>query len=135
MHTVFVSDIFGLSESLIDFCSSVCLDFTIVDPYRGERLQFADEAEAYSHFMSNLGVQGYANHLTETLKIINGPVNLIGFSVGASAIWQISDTLGCEKVNYVGCFYGSQIRKQLAKSPNVTLDVFCLMWKTLLMSD
>lgn len=124
MRTVVVSDIFGLSEPLIDFCSCACQNFTIVDPYSGVQMHFADEAEAYSHFMSNLGIQAYAEHLAETIKIINGPVNLVGFSVGASAIWQISDILDSEKVNYVGCFYGSQIRHQLEKTPNFAVDVF-----------
>ena len=65
-----------------------------------------------------------------TLKIIKQSLNdsldnllLIGFSVGASVIWELSDKFYNKKKIKAVCFYGSQIRYSLDINPTIEMDL------------
>jgi len=60
--------------------------------------------------------------LFNKLKTSNDPVSLIGFSVGAAAIWMISDRKKL-KVNAAQCFYGSQIRHHTNITPSFPIEL------------
>jgi len=45
--------------------------------------------------------------LLKKIKLANSVSTLIGFSIGASAIWQLSDKLSGNLVKRAICFYGS----------------------------
>lgn len=110
MHYIIVSDIFGRNESLLNLASELSETVEIVDPYHGEIMQFQSESDAYAHFTQEIGVDKYSEILLIRLKACTAPVTLIGFSVGASAIWRISERRDLEHVRSALCFYGSQIR-------------------------
>ena len=70
-----------------------------------------------------MGLNGYGDLLLSTLQKTPSPIILIGFSVGASAVWQISESLNLEKVKRAVCFYGSQIRYLTEIQPNIMVDL------------
>jgi dienelactone hydrolase len=117
MHCIIVSDIFGRTEALEKIASELSGSVEIFDPYNSERMEFKSEAEAYVYFTSQVGFDEYAQRLLKTTESLSGPVTLIGFSVGASAIWKISDKRQLKNGSIAICFYGSQIRNYRDISP------------------
>ena len=123
MRRIFVADIFGKTSSLEELSCSVGGQIEIIDPYSGRFIDFTDEAEAYTYFMKNVGIDEYCKILKAKLKSISNKTELIGFSVGASAIWKISDILSPEFTVRAVCFYGSQIRNHLNINPCVEVEL------------
>lgn len=128
MRLVTVSDIFGrtrhfekLSEHLADTYDSVDL----VDPYGGNPLNFQNEHEAYSHFQTTIGLEKYRDILLDHLQDTkHTEYHLIGFSIGASAIWLISELLNFHEKTRATCFYSSQIRNYLEVWPQLNIDLY-----------
>jgi dienelactone hydrolase len=110
MNTILVTDIFGKTAALDEIAASVAHEVEVLDPYHAEVMNFNDEAEAYRYFASEIGLEAYAALLLETITAKTGPIMLIGFSVGAAAIWKISDLAAASNVASAIGFYGSQIR-------------------------
>lgn len=129
-----VADIFGITPALLalkdELATSLALanksvSFTLVDPYQGQQMNFDNETKAYEYFIEHVAVEKYAQHLYSVLAkqathISSKSQNslkdktraktiVIGFSVGASAMWSISNKadLNIDQAIY---FYGSQIR-------------------------
>ncbi|MBU2880396.1 dienelactone hydrolase family protein [Psychrosphaera sp. B3R10] len=147
MKIILVSDIFGRTpavESLVaDLLDTLdhAEDIDIVDPYQGQFVPFENELSAYRYFTDNVGLVTYSN-LLETRLAAQMPVShaigefssnallqqppeqkkplilLIGFSVGASAIWNIADRFidAQNQITAIG-YYGSQIRNNLNVAP------------------
>ncbi len=115
MKLILVSDIFGATPALKeiqDELSPIIADTCTIDPYRGRLLDFKNQTDAYQYFMSHIGLENYQSILEAELKVINSPVILIGFSVGASVIWNLSSQSDYNDVKKAFGFYGSQIRNQ-----------------------
>ena len=98
-----------------------------VDPYAGERFNFADEAEAYQYFSTHSTIEQYANDVSAVLAKLdcNLATWVIGFSAGASAVWRLAASLEGEQyrnVHAVG-FYGGQIRHLTELSPLVPIHL------------
>ncbi len=123
MHKIFITDIFGRTPELEDLTNLIDGEWEIVDPYAGELIVFADESEAYTYFMNTVGLDRYCNMLMVKLKSIKTPTVLVGFSVGASVLWKISDKLNMEFIKKIICFYGSQIRYNQEVSPNIPVEL------------
>lgn len=117
-----MSDIFGRTPALENLCKAVGSDVDLIDPYAGKYMGFQTEEQAYESFMANVGLDAYCNLLQSRLKKVLKPTILIGFSVGASAIWKISESLNTEKIRSVVCFYSSQIRHLTAIKPSVIVE-------------
>lgn len=119
---IVVSDIFGKTPALEKLCCDLSEAVEIIDPYNGNYFQFKDESEAYSYFTEYVGLKSYSKILND--KILNLKTNsiLIGFSVGASAIWQISNRK-MKNVSSTICFYGSQIRNNTNISPAIPMRI------------
>lgn len=124
MRTVVVSDIFGKTKALEKLCRNIATEYEIIDPYSGEDMGFKNEAQAYEHFAGNIGLDHYSNHLLKHLEGNQIQINLLGFSIGASAIWKISSSLKREIAKHVAGFYGSQIRKYLEVEPAVVIELY-----------
>ncbi len=111
MKLIIASDIFGRTPALEQLADDLLRDKikpVIIDPYNKKRMAFKSESEAYAFFMKNVGLKGYQHHLYTHIKYEKEALFLVGFSIGASAIW-----MGLAKNNLQGraiCFYGSQIR-------------------------
>ncbi|MDG1751215.1 MAG: dienelactone hydrolase family protein [Thalassotalea sp.] len=125
MKTIIVTDIFGKTPALEMFAESISLKggFSIVDPYQGKNVQFANEANAYEYFSQHIGIKKYYQKLEKYLLSINKPYRLVGFSVGAAVCWQY-----CAKNNscYLmksDLFYGSQIRNMQTLEPQSPVNL------------
>ncbi len=110
MRNIIVSDVFGRTEALEGIASSFSGVTDIFEPYNAMNMDFGNEEEAYSYFTSEVGLNKYANNLKSFIQSFAEQLNLIGFSVGASAIWRISAQVKLENISSATCFYGSQIR-------------------------
>ena len=116
MHTLVATDIFGLTRHVTDFAKKIG-SLRIVDPYRGVRHAFKEEAKAYAYFEDHMGLGAYAAHLTDTLSAINDNCLVVGFSVGAAAGWKAAGSYGGKNLRGVIGFYGSQIRHHTDITP------------------
>ena len=117
MRTLIVSDIFGRTEALESLASKVADSAGIIDPYGAMKMGFISETEAYQYFVNNVGLDTYRQILQEHISANSSPMRLIGFSVGASAIWNASDSASVSNIIEATCFYGSQIRFNLEIKP------------------
>lgn len=122
MNKIIVTDVFGKTPALIDFADEIGAS-KIVDPYDGTPMHFDNETQAYCYFTKNIGLDAYVNKLSQIIKNSSDDTTLIGFSVGASAIWLLSSEKIHKVVKHAICFYGSQIRHftQLSPSFDITL--------------
>ncbi|MBU2024931.1 MAG: dienelactone hydrolase family protein [Gammaproteobacteria bacterium] len=117
MKTIFVSDIFGRTDALERLVINISEEALILDPYGSAFMEFKSEHAAYTYFSENVGHISYAKKLKHVLQEQQDEVFLIGFSIGASAIWNISGDQSVSVVKSTICYYGSQIRNNLSCSP------------------
>jgi dienelactone hydrolase len=117
MRKLIVSDIFGRTEALENLALKLAAQVEIFDAYDAEKMGFKDEAQAYDYFSSKLGLEKYTLILTRFLKSNVEPIQLIGFSVGATAIWRLSDNSALKHISGAVVFYGSQIRNHKDINP------------------
>ncbi len=122
MGKVIVSDIFGSTPALEDLAGAVGAVTDIIDPYGGKQMGFDTEPRAYDHFMTHVGIGAYSEILSARLAETPRVSILIGFSVGAAAIWGISEALAPDKIGRAVCFYGSQIRHATDIVPNISIE-------------
>lgn len=127
MTTLFlVADIFGRTRALETMgqqLSETVPDIRIIDPYQGADHPFETEALAYAYFMERVGLKTYRSILTDALAAPGPDTVLIGFSVGASAIWSVSDQPFFRHIQRAFCFYGSQIRQFTDIKPLFDMDL------------
>ena len=86
-------------------------------------MNFRDEKEAYDYFTSEVGLDQYTQALVEHIKGCHDRLYLIGFSVGAAAIWNVSNNEIGDNVSKATCFYGSQIRNMKLVKPRFLIDL------------
>lgn len=123
MIQLIVADIFGRTKALEEISSKLSGSVEILDPYNGRDMGFKDEAEAYAYFISAIGMNQYSAKVKKIVQSFTEQINLIGFSVGASVIWQISTGEGFENITGATCFYGSQIRHSKTICPTFPIKL------------
>jgi dienelactone hydrolase len=121
MTKVIVSDIFGRTPALEDLAEAVGSVTAVLDPYGGKDMGFGTESLAYEYFMTHVGIRAYEQLLTARLAQSPKIDLLIGFSVGAAAVWGISNSLVPEKIDRAVCFYGSQVRHTTDIVPQIPM--------------
>ena len=122
MSIVLVSDVFGITPALLKLKDELTAS-VIIDPYQGNIMDFKDESEAYAYFVEHIGLDHYGSILMNALEKLDPNITLIGFSVGASAIWQLSSR-STDFITQAICFYGSQIRNATHIEPSFKIDLF-----------
>jgi dienelactone hydrolase len=124
MKTIIVTDIFGKTQPLTELASLICQEYFILDPYNGKSMNFLDEQMAYRYFSENVGLNEYTYTLKKLLANDFAPVRLVGFSAGASAIWNISNEKAIShSVKSATCYYGSQIRNNKNITPLFPIEL------------
>lgn len=127
MQVFIVADIFGKTADLINFTEAIStpqVSLEILAPYKNE-MHFSDEAEAYAYFQQNIGLKTYTEQLMHKLQGRElSQLLLLGFSVGASAVWVASEKLADFTKTRAICFYSSQIRNYLAVQPKIEIDLY-----------
>jgi len=117
MLTIVVTDIFGKTPALEELCLKLEGEIQIIDPYNGNFVKFDDEVEAYKHFKNVMGLNKYSELLNEAILKQRHTFKIIGFSIGASAIWMNSQNIKFKDIESAQCFYGSQIRNMADIDP------------------
>ena len=110
---IIVSDIFGRTPELEELASELWGRYEqihIIDPYGGQTVEFGSEQDAYQYFQKHCSIEKLSEMALEKIAESNTRCDLMGFSVGASAIWFISETRYAHKIMTAICFYGSKIR-------------------------
>lgn len=126
MRLVLVSDIFGRTpalEKIRDELKYTGAGISIVDPYNGRFHSFENQEHAYRHFTETTGLDTYQAILEDHIREIRTPFVLIGFSIGASVIWKISERIGTELIKKAFGFYGSQIRNMTKVTPLFDIEL------------
>lgn len=113
---------FGKTPALINLSEQLKAD-VIVDPYGGIDMDFNSETEAYSHFIKNVGLDAYLAKLLNVIETEASICTLIGFSVGASIVWKISEQVSSNSVKQAVCYYGSQIRHFSDLKPRFKIEL------------
>ncbi|WNC72861.1 dienelactone hydrolase family protein [Thalassotalea psychrophila] len=122
MSIIIVSDVFGKTAELIKLSEELNAN-TIVDPYNGANMKFKSEAEAYSYFIETIGLDAYLAKLINVIESGFTGITLIGFSVGSSTIWRLSEMVSSHIVKRAVCFYGSQIRNFTSVDPLFDIEL------------
>jgi len=126
MKIIIASDIFGKTPELEEFAAQISIisnNAVIIDPYEGEYLNFRNEDEAHRYFKKWVGIDSYKETVYTAIANIKRDLYLIGFSVGASAIWATSDRLVGKTNTQSICFYGSQIRNYVDVNPEIYIEL------------
>ena len=128
MRLVALTDIFGYTESFENLISVLSPKFTEIErvaPYGGEKHCFENERQAYEKFSTEVGMESYTERL---LSLLEGtektPQLLLGFSVGASAIWSASAALSDFKKTRAVGFYSSQIINMMMVEPKIRMNLY-----------
>lgn len=120
MKLLLVTDIFGNTEAISDLLTeleSAYQEIEIIDPYNGDNHYFENEEVAYRKFSEVCCICNYSNKLEEILKKQSSSVDVIGFSVGATAAWEMTSRNVSKKIRQAVCFYGSRIREKTEINP------------------
>lgn len=117
MNKIIVTDIFGTTPALQDLAGTVGSVTCVIDPYEGKDMGFGTEYLAYEYFMTHIGIRAYEQQVAACLAEIQTIDLIIGFSVGAAAVWGISGTFSAGKIDRAVCFYGAQIRHSIEIVP------------------
>lgn len=123
MAILFVSDIFGKTQPLVELAALTDKKARIFDPYDTVNMEFTNEQEAYQFFTANVGLEEYDRKLKRHLTQLNEPTTVVGFSVGASAIWNLSGHQTVDNVRKGICYYGSQIRNNVSVIPQFPIQL------------
>ena len=124
MDILIASDIFGHTPDLDRLAARIGAEHThIIAPH--DRT-FAEEAQAYEFFVRSTDIPSYAGKISDTLaslKFKNRPLVLVGFSIGAAAIWLVSANQEFSWIQRAFCFYGSRIRDHRDICPVFPVDL------------
>lgn len=128
MNLLVVTDIFGRTkclDELVEYLSDRQIQPDILDPYDGHYRAFENEEEAYERFRSDVGLDRYIHQLQEKVARIGSKNSLIlGFSVGASALWAAAQFMKSDDRIRGLCFYSSQIRRYLDVVPKIDIELY-----------
>lgn len=126
MNLIVVTDIFGETSALHELVSSISEPYEtsmIVGPYDDSDVQFADEEGAYQAFQKYCGLARLSDKLEKEIEQQTEPVDIVGFSVGATCAWSISGKGNFKNIRQITCFYGSRIRDHLSVTPEFPTNI------------
>lgn len=128
MKLIVVADIFGRTDVFVELAGELGKSYQMVellDPYPRGHHGFADEKEAYSYFKDNVGLEEYSHKLAELLAPEkHAACHVVGFSVGASALWLNSDKPLYHPQTKLFGFYSSQVRNYRHIKPQIETTLF-----------
>jgi len=123
MNIIVVSDIFGKTPALTTLAEDIGA-MMIIDPYKGVDMGFENESKAYAYFVEQVGFEQYVSIVKQALRQQTDAMqSLVGFSIGAAAIWALSDAPEITNVHRGIGYYGSQIRNFTTVTPRFDIDL------------
>ncbi len=120
MKTIIAADIYGVTDELRSMLMPITRGAVFLSPWDTEECPFADEQAAVSAFVSQHGIESYAEKIAAAAN--REPAFIIGFSVGASAAWVYSASACCHLESTAVLFYGSRIRDYASLIPRIKVN-------------
>lgn len=118
---ILLHEIYGVNQHILDKAHEFSrLDFDVYCPDMygdGSVYDYAESDMAYNRFTNSIGVERASENLLQELEQISSDYEssiLIGFSIGASVAWLLSQ---CPYFVKIICIYGSRIRDYLSVVP------------------
>ena len=119
MRVIVAADIHGVTAELRSMMAPVACGAIFLSPWDTDACPYANEQEAVSEFVSNRGIESYAEKISLTAN--QEPAYIVGFSVGASAAWLHSASSNCDLDSAATLFYGSRIRDYSSLVPRISV--------------
>jgi dienelactone hydrolase len=136
LKLLFAADVFGITPEFRQLCQEItqqyiglnnsktsAAQYQVMGPYEDHLIIFSDEQRAYQYFSQNVGLIQYAQRLEKQLNSLSESTIFIGFSVGGSALWQLSSELNNTQLAKAICIYSSQIRHHTNILPTVPITL------------
>ncbi len=96
---------------------------SIISPYEKENETSNNQEAMYEYFHSVSSIDEYTYKVRDALTYINTPVILVGFSIGATVAWRLSNDRNLPVQNFI-CIFGSRIRDYLDVKPVKSTSLF-----------
>ncbi|WP_434526295.1 hypothetical protein [Photorhabdus asymbiotica] len=122
MKFIFLTDIHGISEHVKIIAQHLGSDVSFISPYEKEN-EVPNQDMAYEYFHSVSSIDEYTGKVRDALTYIDFPVILVGFSIGATAAWRLSEDPHLPVQNTI-CIFGSRIRDYLNVKPIKPASLF-----------
>jgi len=120
MPVLVAADVHGVHGPLRALFSGLGTLTSFVSPWDGEGAPFATEQEAAAAFHAQDGLVRYQAKIAAAAGA--DPVCLVGFSVGATALWLHAASTHCHPGSRAFLFYGSRIREHLGGVPRCAVS-------------
>lgn len=120
MRIVVAADIHGVHAPLRALFHGLGAPVTFVSPWDGEGSPFASEQEAATAFHAQDGLARYQQAIAAAAG--PSPACLIGFSVGATALWLHAGSAHCHPGSHAFLYYGSRIREHTGVLPRCAVS-------------
>ncbi|MGV7962330.1 dienelactone hydrolase family protein [Photorhabdus tasmaniensis] len=123
MKFIFLTDIHGVSEHIKLIAKRLGGDGLIISPYEKENETSNNQEAMYEYFHSVSSIDEYTYKVRDSLTYINTPVILVGFSIGATVAWRLSNDRNLPVQHFI-CIFGSRIRDYLDVKPVKSTSLF-----------
>lgn len=120
MDLILVTDIYGYTPhvaAIVDELSCFFSATAVVDPYEGRYLDCKSEQEAYEQFQKLCGIDKLTGLVERAVQSGGSNVIAVGFSVGGTALWEVTSMEVSRRIEMAICFYGSRIREKTYIDP------------------
>ena len=114
------ADVQGVHGPLRALFGGLGAPVAFVSPWDGDGAPFATEQEAAAAFHAQNGLAHYQTKIAAAAGA--GPVCLVGFSVGATALWLHTARTHCHPGSRAFLFYGSRIREHVGVVPRCAVS-------------
>ncbi len=115
MKIIIATDIHGVNQQLRALFQDFGEEITFLSPWHGEGSPYDKEQEAVAAFQADRGMEKYQQQIAKEAG--NAPAILIGFSVGATALWLYTASAQCHPQSRAYFYYGSRIRDHQTNIP------------------
>ncbi len=121
MKIIIATDIHGINDELRVLFQDLGKEIKFLSPWPGEGSPYDNEQEAVAAFQAANGLEKYQQQIAQEAG--NEPAILIGFSVGATALWLHATSDQCHPQNHALLYYGSRIRDNQDRIPRCQTKV------------
>lgn len=108
MNIIIATDIHGINDQLSHLFHSLGDELIFLSPWDSDSAPYNNEQEAVAAFQADHGLEKYQQKIAQQAG--DAPALLIGFSVGATALWRHIASKDCHPQSQAHLYYGSRIR-------------------------
>lgn len=108
MNIIIATDIHGINDQLRHLFHALGDELIFLSPWDNDSAPYNKEQEAVAAFQADHGLEKYQQKIAQQAG--DAPALLIGFSVGATALWRYIASQHCHQQSQAHLYYGSRIR-------------------------